>query len=131
MKTHHFLNSVRNLYSKLSLEDKKIQCGPEAAYLLIVCISLRQIQYTLPTNIVTSRFMLLLLPFIFTGYSARVILIFANHENKRNKKLYHLSLHSFCSSVSKIVFVFEFCPILGMWALFLKNRHSKGTTLQR
>ena len=50
--------------------------------------------------------------------------------NKRDQKLYHLSLHSFCSTVSKNVFVFEFRPILGMSALFFKNRPSKGTPLQ-
>ena len=32
----------------------------------------------------------------------------ANNENKRDKKLYHLSLHSFCFTVSKKVLVFEF-----------------------
>ena len=51
--------------------------------------------------------------------------------NKRDPKLYHLSLHSFCSTVSKIVFVFDFRPILDMWALFFQNRPSKGTPLQR
>ena len=41
--------------------------------------------------------------------------------NKRDQKLYHLSLHSFCSTVSKNVFVFAFRPILGMSAFFFKN----------
>ena len=58
-------------------------------------------------------------------FGVRVILIFANHENKRDTKLYQLSLHSFCFTVSKTVLVFEFRPILGMWALFFKNRSSK------
>ena len=65
------------------------------------------------------------------GQGGRVILIFANQENKRDKKLYHLPLHSFCSTVSKKVKFLEFLPILGMWALFVKNRLSKGTPLQR
>ena len=39
VKTHHILNLVRNLYSKFSPKEKKTQCGPEAADLLVVCIS--------------------------------------------------------------------------------------------
>ena len=50
------------------------------------------------------------------GPTGRVMLIFGNHENKGGQKLYHLSLHSFCSTVSKKNV--EFWRILGMRALF-------------
>ena len=42
--------------------------------------------------------------------------------NKRDQNLYHLSLHSFCSTISKCVKFLEFQPILAVLGFFsLKN----------